>query len=392
MYKKTIFIGSSSEAKPYAKKIAATLERLGCITMPWWEAHVFPAGEYTFDSILYAAHSVDAGLFLLAEDDTTHSRGRAFATTRNNVLLEAGLFYGVLGRNGVGLCVDGMPEIPSDWDGITLLRFNAEKMNEFEECVNYWLQKVKYRNNKKKKNSEENKQNPDNERKPNNVYMESREKIHKQYLFNERLGGDVDTRKHITEIKILSFTSNLLINPELPGTGGIPEDKPSNAEVMLSVIEQSKARIELILAKPTDYVLKDIITKLASKIGPVNSVYSAQNAMYELLTGNRNESLSYQKAYKDKRFHYKVTELCIPFAIFAVKYDDDYHDLNHVKVDLYSAALSDENNKRSMIIWQNQDEANYTFFIKNFDDIYKYHSEIPSMEEMKIWSDKWKGM
>ena len=271
MCQKRIFIGSSSEAKPYAKKIAATLEKLDCVTMPWWEAHVFPAGDYTFDSILHAAHSVDAGVFLLAEDDTTHSRGRAFATTRNNVLLEAGLFYGVLGRSGVGLCTIDSPDIPSDWDGITLIRFNAEKMNEFEERAKHWLKKVKHRNNVK----------------PHNVHMQSREEIHKLYSLEKRLGSNIEMRKHITYIRILNFASTLLINPDEAEPEQRSHDSCELSEMVYSILKNnSSARIGLILSEPTEYGLKDVGCKIASPIGPQRVMYNAQSKLYEFLTND----------------------------------------------------------------------------------------------------------
>lgn len=59
----------------------------------------------------------------------------------------------------------------------------------------------------------------------------------------------------------------------------------------------------------------------------------------------------------------------MPFAIFNVEFAPEYKEFNHVKVDLYSAAISDENERRSFIVWQKDDPDNYNYFVNNFDSI-----------------------
>jgi len=372
MCKKRIFIGSSSEQIKNAEKIAIVLENLGHSVKPWWGSEVFPPGAYTFDSILNVARSVDAGLFLLAEDDFTKTRGEIFPATRDNVLIEAGIFFGALGRNSVGLFTVGIPKTPSDWKGITVKCFSQDKINNFKGDVEVWLGNVEYKHNKK----------------PNNVHMERRADINVQYPLKERLGGhDIEMHKHITQIKIINLASNLFINPTEAEPDHIKHDSVSLSDVMTSIVKNSTARISLILAKPTDNVLKDAKTKIANSLTAEKVIYSAHSKLYKLLTQNDD----FIKSKTENRFLFKVTEVCIPFAIFAVEYDQEHSFLNHVKIDLYSAALTSENERRSMVIWKNQDSENYKFFMSNFDSIWRNDTLCSDvdMEEMRIWSDIW---
>jgi hypothetical protein len=380
-YKKRVFIGSSTKSRENAEDIARILEELGCSTIRWWDPSVFVGGQYTFESILKVANEVDAGLFLLDEDDIISEKN--FTAVNVNVVLEAGVFYGVLGQRGVGLCTIGSPKIPSDWDGITRIPFSREALSTFTIRLRKWLENVNRVKHKE----------------PNNVHMGNREKIHRLYPVGERMGfnkneyGDVDiaVSKHITRMRILNICSNLIINPDYAEhSHTIPDDPNSISKVIRSILTNTRAQMTLILAKPTENVLKDMQHKIANP-NPnkaTGAIYSAQSELYNALSGDT----LFAEAKRENRFGYYVTDMCMPFAIFAVEYDTEYSFLNHVKVDLYSAPLTNENERRSMIIWQNSDEENYNFFLRNFDNVRTQLCSPHNMDEMRIWADKWKTM
>jgi len=378
MYKKKVFIGSSTENKDKAEYIAGKLEELDCSPILWWKPAVFPGGNYTFESILNVAHNVDAGLFLLAEDDVMRSRERDFKATRANVVLEAGVFYGVLGRSSVGLCVIGSPKIPSDWKGITTIRYNDEKEIEFKDHLKPWLANVSRVNHKK----------------PPNVHMSSRKNIHTLYPVDVRLGFNKNERnvinndvsKHIRHLKILCLTGNSFINPdEMTEPRMEIHESISISKAIYSILKNTEAQLDLILAKPTESVLEDVDHKISnSRGGAEKTSYSAQSRLYKLLTSNE----TFMKALHEGRFCYYVADACIPFAIFAVEYDSKYAFLNHVKIDPYSLHMTDENEMRTMIIWQNSDEENYEFFLRNFNAIRRNLQPLTT-DDMKDWSEKW---
>jgi hypothetical protein len=379
-YPKKIFIGSSSENKDAVEEIAVILKGLGCSPIRWWTPEVFTGGQYTFESILKVAHKADAGLFLLAEDDVIHSRDKTVTATRANVVLEAGVFYGVLGRNSVGLCTIGSPDIPSDWNGITRIPFNQEDPSTFRRGLKRWLENVVYVNHKE----------------PPNVHMSSRKNIHTLYPVDVRLGFnknergviDEDVSKHITHLRMLCLTGNQFINPDEMSENRMEiHESISISEAIRSILDKTGAQLDLILAKPTKSELEDVEHKISnSRGGAEKTSYSAQSRLYKLLTSDK----TFIKALHEGRFCYCVVDMCIPFAIFAVEYKSEYAFLNHVKIDPYSLHMTDENEMRTMIIWQNSDKENYEYFLRNFNEIRKTLKPLKPAD-LKDWSDKWEN-
>jgi len=373
-YPKKVFIGSSNENRNTAKKIAKILkDDRECSPILWWTPEVFTGGQYTFESILKVAHKVDAGIFLLAEDDVTYSRDRQFMATRANVVLEAGVFYGVLGCKNVGLCTIGSPDIPRDWDGITRISFNQEDITLFKQELKRWLENVVYVNHKE----------------PPNVHMASRENIHTLYPIDVRLGfnkdelGEInnDVSKYITKLRILCLTGNSIINPEEMVPDIFERHKSvSISKAIYSILANTTAELDLILANPTESILKDVHLKIANPRGGAKKTsYSALKTLYELLTSNE----IFVKAFHERRFHCYLADLYFPFAIFAVEYKSKYAFLNHVKIDPYSLYLTDEDEMRTMIIWQNSDKNNYDFFVSNFDTIRRNLEPLKKPGELK---------
>ena len=339
----------------------------------WWNDDVFPPCEYTFDSILNVAHLVDAGIFILAEDDILCGENgkKTNATTRDNVLIEAGVFYGVLGKNGVGLCAIDNPKMPSDWLGINIIKYKEDMQITLEEKIKIFLDNVERKNNKK----------------PNNVHMQARREIHKQYPLRHRLGSDSSVYKNIVYVRILNIASSLIVNPSEAEYGHKKQDTHNLSEIIYTILRDTNAWVQLVLADPTNWVVNDAKSKIANPLGAEAIIFSAQSRLYDLLTGND----VYIKALQERRFQYRVTDIAIPFVVFAVEYDYRYSYLNHVKIDLYSAALTDEDSRRSMVIWQRQDNENYDFFLQNFKDIISNSnglSRIPSIDQMMGWLDK----
>ena len=398
MYQKRIFVGSSSESKEFAEKVVQILENLGCIPMPWWKNGMFPAGENTFDSILRSARSADASLFILAEDDSIRSRNEASKATRDNVLIEAGVFYGAHGKTGVGLCSVGHPKTPTDWNGINIIKYEKNKDNTLQVAIKSWLKNVKRKNNKG----------------PHNVHMQARGIIDSQYSLRERMGfcDEGKAYENIIAIKILNLASLLILDPYLLEPSTTDLDHLKLGEIIFHILENNKTEtkslakatssigemnsstdepskrtvVELILPRPSDNILNDYITKTAVEIqGKKSGIYAVHDTLYNLL----KENTVIQAAVEDGRFRYQVTDICIPFAIFAVEYKHDFSFLNHVKIDLYSSYPTDAKERRSMVIWQEQDGENYQFFLNNFNSI-RDKATRPTEEEMKKWAEKWK--
>jgi hypothetical protein len=71
----------------------------------------------------------DFAVFILAPDDRVEIRERTFATARDNIIFEAGLFMGTLGPERVFLLIPQSYEqlrTPSDFGGLTYITYRDE--------------------------------------------------------------------------------------------------------------------------------------------------------------------------------------------------------------------------------------------------------------------------
>lgn len=118
-----IFIGSSSESLRIARGVKANLEHVGEVRI--WDEDLPRPSEYLMDELVTFTNTYDFGVFIFGADDVTTSRNISFFTPRDNVLLEAGMFYGSVGRRRTFLLVDRSVgvKIPSDLLGITVKSF-----------------------------------------------------------------------------------------------------------------------------------------------------------------------------------------------------------------------------------------------------------------------------
>ncbi|WP_151736073.1 TIR domain-containing protein [Paenibacillus tengchongensis] len=129
------FIGSSREAIPYAQAIAAGLEFH--VEVNAWFANTFLPNDYTMEALDRELDANDFGIFVFAAEDVAIIRGQTYFVTRDNTLFEMGLFWGRLGRRRV-FCIipntvpsggEDQPvslHLPSDLDGLTLLKYMAD--------------------------------------------------------------------------------------------------------------------------------------------------------------------------------------------------------------------------------------------------------------------------
>lgn len=123
--KLTLFIGSSSEARdaiatPIVQRLASHFR-----VVPWWTA--FPSGQFTLESLLKQLNKTDLALLVFKKDDHVEMRGEAEEATRDNVVLEYGLFLARLGRERVRIFAERGVKRPSDILGLNNLEFREEE-------------------------------------------------------------------------------------------------------------------------------------------------------------------------------------------------------------------------------------------------------------------------
>lgn len=128
--KRKIFIGSSKEGLKIAEKVQKCInnkcsEWLECEA--WNGGFVFEINKGTLECLIKASRKYDYGIFIASKDDISIKRLRLHHTTRDNVLFEMGLFLGSLGLNRAFLITHDKVHMPSDFNGVTQIRYNDKK-------------------------------------------------------------------------------------------------------------------------------------------------------------------------------------------------------------------------------------------------------------------------
>lgn len=137
-----IFIGSSSEAtkREALTNLAYWLESFGHTPIRWDDPGVFLPGQDIFARLLEIAREVDVAVLIFSEDDQVWYRNAQVTQPRDNVLLEYGLFAGLIGPSRVIVGRDGKPKNPSDLAGLVHLDLSPERQAFARAQLQRWLQ------------------------------------------------------------------------------------------------------------------------------------------------------------------------------------------------------------------------------------------------------------
>jgi predicted nucleotide-binding protein len=94
--KPNVFIGSSSEGLPIAEAVFRLLSREANAKL--WTHQLFLPGQYPLEVLEAELRANDFAVLVASPDDEIVKRGISESAMRDNLLLEFGLFSGVLGR------------------------------------------------------------------------------------------------------------------------------------------------------------------------------------------------------------------------------------------------------------------------------------------------------
>lgn len=134
-----LLIGSSNESIEIAQYLAKLIrnESQNQIEVHLW-TDVFPPGRSYLESLTSGLDDWDFALFLLTPDDHVISREVTRPAPRDNIIFEAGLCMGRLGRTRTLLLVPREPEQlkrPSDLSGIELLFYEESIGEQLEKLL-----------------------------------------------------------------------------------------------------------------------------------------------------------------------------------------------------------------------------------------------------------------
>lgn len=118
-----MFIGSSSEGLTVAEIVKANIEKQCCDWLEikiWNGGDIFALNSNTLDSLIKTAMQYDYAILVATNDDLLKSRHKQKAVARDNVIFEAGLFVGALGKHRTFIIADKKIDLPSDFNGTTV--------------------------------------------------------------------------------------------------------------------------------------------------------------------------------------------------------------------------------------------------------------------------------
>lgn len=148
--KPKLFIGSSKESIHIVDAIHESLSNIAEVTP--WSAGAFRPLEYNMETLERLLDENDFAVFVFSPDDVVNIRGTITFTTRDNTLFEMGLFWGRLRRGRVFYIIPAVtPEsdqakgfrLPSDLDGLTVLKYEIRSDNNYDAAVNIACRHVK---------------------------------------------------------------------------------------------------------------------------------------------------------------------------------------------------------------------------------------------------------
>jgi len=134
-----LLIGSSDESVEMAQNLAKLIRQKSQhqIEVHLW-TDVFPPGQSNLESLTSGLDNWDFAVFLLTPDDQVISRKITRPAPRDNIVFEAGLCMGRLGRTRTLLLVPKEPKQlkrPSDLSGIGLLFYEKSMDEQLEKLL-----------------------------------------------------------------------------------------------------------------------------------------------------------------------------------------------------------------------------------------------------------------
>lgn len=121
-----LFIGSSTEGKAIAEAVQLNFD--GDIAATIWSQGLFNVGSTTVETLERISREFDFAALVISADDVVESRGERHWTPRGNLLVEAGLFVGRLGRDRTFLVCsrDREIQLPSNLAGLTMAQYRLD--------------------------------------------------------------------------------------------------------------------------------------------------------------------------------------------------------------------------------------------------------------------------
>jgi len=133
-----IFVGSSTESLDELNEVSSWIENEDVSIVSWRDPDLFLPGQNTYSRLLEIARSVDAAIFIFGEDDKVWYRSDALKQPRDNVILEYGLFCGILGVENAIVCRKDAAKGPTDLAGMIVVDISERCKHEAQRKLFAW--------------------------------------------------------------------------------------------------------------------------------------------------------------------------------------------------------------------------------------------------------------
>lgn len=275
-----------------------------------------------------------AGIFILNNNKNS--------AINNNVMIETGMFYGLKTHKNVCLCCLNDTDVPSDLAGITVVKYSKEKRYrnkfEFEDWIDNLDTETKYIR-------------ADSHGLPQvtPVFMTTKAHVEDKLSLEEREYG-------AKAIRLVNYAGTSFLLSSFVGNSYDPKfvewfKKAKNGNTDFTIVltdEESEAAREAALHKmypPNGCLIEKekIIAENAKKLK-------------DLCVKNENAKISVYK-----------TQVSLPYALFETKFKESIK--NHIKVDLYSPFIHNDDNRPSFMIYKRDNPDLYDHFAMVIDSI-----------------------
>lgn len=145
-HSRQVFIGFASKRDSTVRLIKSWMKEFPVNPVPWNTPGTIRNGRSIFTELVRHSNEAVAAVFIFAGDDQVTSKGRTSRQTRDNVLIEYGLFAGKLGVERVAAIfytpAYQSPEslkVPSDMQGLHHIHVPRGKYEQAKKQFKAWL-------------------------------------------------------------------------------------------------------------------------------------------------------------------------------------------------------------------------------------------------------------
>jgi CRP/FNR family cyclic AMP-dependent transcriptional regulator len=125
-----VFVISSREAIDVVESIENAFANNDDIQIVAWKNDVFKVANYPLEDLERELELADFAVAVAHADDVATIRKKKHSVPRDNVIFELAYFMGRLGRRRSILIEPSNVKLPSDYDGVTTIRYKFDKLDK----------------------------------------------------------------------------------------------------------------------------------------------------------------------------------------------------------------------------------------------------------------------